>query len=67
MSRIIKTTQWVVWVGGVDEHYDSFRAAVNAFDNWKQKGYDDIALEEYATETTITLIVRTSRKEGIAT
>ena len=51
------TKTYVVWICGVEEHHDSFRSAVNAYDNWKQKGYDDVALEEW--KTTLTTLTRT--------
>ena len=55
------TKTYVVWIGGVEEHHDSFRSAVNSFDHWKHKGYDDVALEEWTTTVTRTLVKRTKR------
>ena len=57
------TKTYVVWVGGVEEHHGSFRSAVNAFDNWKRKGYSDVALEEWTTTLARTLVKRTKTKE----
>ena len=57
------TKTYVVSVGGVEEHHDSFRSAVNAFDNWKRKGYGDVALEEWTTTLARTLVKRTKTKE----
>jgi hypothetical protein len=58
------TKTYVVWVGGVEEHHDSFRSAVNAYDKWKRQGYDDVALEEWTTTLTRTLVKRT-KIEGV--
>ena len=58
------TKTYVVWIGGVEEHHDSFRSAVNAYDKWKRQGYDDVALEESTTTLTRTLVKRT-KIEGV--
>ena len=55
------TKTYVVWIGGVEEHHDSFSSAVNAYDKWKRQGYDDVALEEWTTTVTRTLVKRTKR------
>ena len=58
------TKTYVVWIGGVEEHHDSFRSAVNAYDKWKRQGYDDVALEEWTTTLTRALVKRT-KIEGV--
>lgn len=37
---------WIVWVGGVDDHYDSWLEAKSAADEWAEKGYGDIHIEK---------------------
>ena len=36
---------YVVWVGGVDDHYKTKEEAEQATKEWKEKGYDDVILE----------------------
>ena len=36
--------KYIVWVGGIDYHYDNYQEAFYALENWVEKGYDDIVL-----------------------
>ena len=36
---------YIVWVGGIDDHYKSRKEAEEAVKEWKEKGYDDVILE----------------------
>jgi hypothetical protein len=38
--------KWVVWVGGVDEYFDTHYKAKRYAENMMLKGYDDVILEE---------------------
>jgi hypothetical protein len=38
--------RFIVWVGGIDNHYKTKPEAVEAVEEWKSKGYDDVILEE---------------------
>jgi hypothetical protein len=38
-------TTWVVWVGGIDDHYTTEHEAQAAAEEWRRQGYDDIAVE----------------------
>ena len=37
--------RYIVWVGGVDDYYVYFKDAQDAYDDWIDKGYDDVILE----------------------
>ena len=34
-----------VWVGGVDDYYETYSSAEKAYNRWCNRGYDDVALE----------------------
>tara|TARA_R110002020_G_scaffold243268_1_gene456785 strand:+ start:324 stop:515 length:192 start_codon:yes stop_codon:yes gene_type:complete len=36
---------YIVWVGGIDDHYKTKEEAEEAVEKWKSKGYDDVQLE----------------------
>ncbi len=36
---------YVVWVGGVDDHYDTLEEADQAVEEWQEKGYDDVFVD----------------------
>ena len=38
--------KWIVWVGGVDEYFDTYYWARHYAENMMLKGYDDVILEE---------------------
>ena len=38
--------RYIVWVGGVDDYYKRYEDAKRDYDEWKDKGYDGIYLEE---------------------
>ena len=40
---------WIVWVGGVDDHYADEHSAREALLDWAVQGYDDAQLEEILT------------------
>ena len=44
----MKKNQWqyVVWVGGVDDYYTTYAKAKEHYDEWVEKGYDDVVLLE---------------------
>ena len=37
--------KYIVWVGGIDDHYTNLLDAEVAVKEWKSKGYDDVQLE----------------------
>jgi hypothetical protein len=41
----MKETKYIVWVGGIDDHYTNLLDAELALEEWKSKGYDDVQLE----------------------
>ena len=40
-----KEAKYIVWVGGIDDHYANLLDAESALIEWKSKGYDDVQLE----------------------
>jgi len=38
--------QWIVWVGGCDDHYVNYEDAKKAYDQWIEDGYDDVTIEK---------------------
>ena len=38
--------RWIVWVGGVDDYYTHHETAKKHYEEWINKGYDDVQLEE---------------------
>ena len=42
----MKKYKWIVWVGGVDEYFDTYWSARHYAENMMLKGYDDVILEE---------------------
>ena len=37
---------FIVWIGGIDDHYETKAEALEAVEEWKSKGYDDVQLEK---------------------
>ena len=37
---------FIVWIGGIDNHYETKEEALEAVEEWKSKGYDDVQLEK---------------------
>ena len=37
--------KYIVWVGGCDDYYTTFEDAQRAYDEWIDKGYDDVHLK----------------------
>ena len=38
-------TKYIVWVGGIDDHYASEEEAKKAIHEWIDDGYDDVEIE----------------------
>ena len=38
--------RYIVWVGGNDDYYKNYKDAKRDYDEWEDKGYDGIYLEE---------------------
>ncbi len=36
---------YIVWVGGVDDYYINYSDAKRDYDEWKDKGYDEVCIE----------------------
>lgn len=39
------TKKFILWVGGIDNHFDNLLDAEIALMEWKQKGYTDLIIE----------------------
>ena len=37
--------RYIVWVDGVDYYYKNYNDAKRSFDDWEDKGYDDVVIE----------------------
>ena len=38
--------RYIVWVGGIDDYYKKYKDAKRDYDEWEDKGYDEIYLEQ---------------------
>jgi len=38
--------RYVVWVGGVDDYYKDYGKALEHYQEWLDKGYDDVVIEK---------------------
>mgnify|MGYP003126847465 CR=1 FL=1 len=38
--------RYIVWVGSVDDYYVNYKDARRDADEWKDKGYDNVLIEE---------------------
>ena len=36
--------KYVVWVGGCDDYFTTYKKAKEHYDNWIDEGYDDVKL-----------------------
>ena len=43
-------TKYIVWVGGLDDHYDNYADAYAAQQEWIDDGYDDVQIEVVGEE-----------------
>lgn len=41
-----KKYKYIVWVGGYDDYYVTYERAKEHYDEWIDKGYDDVQIEE---------------------
>ena len=44
--------RWIVWVGGVDDYYVDYDRAKEHYDEWIEKGYTEVQIEEISENTT---------------
>ena len=44
--------KYIVWVGGVDDYYTTYEKAKEHYDEWIEKGYDDVILEKIEENLT---------------
>lgn len=38
-------TSFIVWVGGIDDHYQTHAEALEAAARWREEGHDDVQVE----------------------
>ena len=43
--------RYVVWVGGSDDYYTSYKRAKEHYKEWIEQGYDNVHLMEVSYET----------------
>ena len=41
-----KPWKWIVWVGGTGDYYVDYSTAKDHHDEWIDKGYDQVQIEE---------------------
>tara|TARA_R100001369_G_scaffold64707_1_gene91894 strand:- start:38 stop:184 length:147 start_codon:yes stop_codon:yes gene_type:complete len=44
--EIQKKWKYIVWVGGVDDYYKTYKQAKEAYEGWIAQGYDQVELEK---------------------
>ena len=42
--------KYVVWVGGIDDYYTTPKRALEDYNEWVEKGYDDVQLLKFKEE-----------------
>ena len=48
--------KYIVWVGGCDDYYVDYEQAKKHYDEWIEKGYDDVFLTEIQKDGTEKII-----------
>ena len=38
--------RYIVWVGGIDDYYKNYGRALKHYQEWIDKGYDDVVIEK---------------------
>ena len=38
--------RYIVWVGGVDDYYKDYAVALEHYQEWIDKGYEDVVIEK---------------------
>tara|TARA_R100001591_G_scaffold47340_1_gene58026 strand:+ start:316 stop:510 length:195 start_codon:yes stop_codon:yes gene_type:complete len=46
MSDYTNGCRYIVWVGGTDDYYKDYKDAKRDANEWRDKGYDDVIIEE---------------------
>ena len=41
--------KYIVWVGGVDNHFETLAEVVSEAQRWLAKGYDDVIIQDIET------------------
>jgi hypothetical protein len=41
--------RYIVWIGGVDNHFKTLAEAVGEAQRWLVKGYDDVIIQDIET------------------
>ena len=36
--------EYIVWIGGVDDYYTNYKDAKKDYDDWINKGYDQVSI-----------------------
>ena len=45
--------RYIVWVGGLDDYFTTYKDAKLEYDQWVKKGYDEIVIEKINKERVI--------------
>lgn len=44
--------KYIVWVGGIPDYYVEYNKAKSHYNEWIDKGYDDVVIEEIESEVS---------------
>ena len=44
--------KYIVWVGGCDDYFATYYRAKKHYDEWIDKGYEDVQIEEITSVST---------------
>ena len=45
---MIKNWKYIVWIGGIDDYYTTYKRAKEHYDEWVEKGYE-VVMQHYDT------------------
>ena len=55
--------RYIVWVGGTDDYYKNYEDAKRDYDEWEDKGYDDVILSKLNEDDTEEIIINANYQE----
>ena len=62
-EEYINGWRYIVWVGGVDDYYKNYKDAKRDYDEWEDKGYDDVILSKLNKDDTEEIIINANYQE----
>ena len=49
--------RYIVWVGGCDDYFTTYKKAKEHYDNWIDEGYDDVKLGKIHIEELVLSVI----------